>query len=97
MRRIMLYREDIQEVDDRQLRKELLQLIDEVGCDYLINGDDMEQFLQEDFLELIDMRRDKWGHELLLRHMDWKALARELMTNFSMEQTSDGQQWWFQR
>ena len=70
--------------------------MDSVESDYLVNGDDMEQFLQEDFLELIDMRSDKWGYELLLRHMDWKAVMEELTRDFSMEQTSDRQQWWYQ-
>ena len=96
MRKIMWYREDIQAMKDQQLRKELLELMDSVGCVYLVNGDDMAQFLQDDFLELIEMHGDEWGYELLLRHMDWKALAKEMIVEYSMEETSDGQQWWYQ-
>ena len=69
--------------------------MDSVGCDYLVNGDDMEQLLQDDFLELIEMHGDKCGYEQLLRYMDWKALGEEMIKDYSMEETSDGQQWWF--
>lgn len=96
MRPIMMQRHDVEALENRKLRKELLELMDSVECDYLVNGDDMEQFLQEDFMELLGVHRDQCGYDLLLRHMDWKALAQELMTDFSMEETSDGQQWWFQ-
>lgn len=96
MRRIMWYREDIQAMEDQQLRKGLLELMDSVGCVYLVNGDDMEQFLQDDFMELIEMHGDRWGYELLLKHMNWKALMEEMIVEYSMEETSDGQQWWYQ-
>lgn len=96
MRPIMMQRHDVEALKDKQLRKELLELMDSVECDYLVNGDDMEQFLQEDFLELLGVRRDQWGYDLLLRHMDWKALAGEIIEDYSMEESSDGQQWWYQ-
>lgn len=95
MRTIMWHRDDILGMDDSQLRKQLIEIMDSAQCDYLVNGDDMEGFLQEDFLGIIGVGRGKWGYDFLLRHIDWKSLTEELLMDYSMEETSDGQQWWF--
>lgn len=95
MRTIVWYRNDILGMDDRELRKQLLGIMEHARCDYLVNGDDMEQFLREDFLELLGVRSGQWGYELLQRHMGWKRLAEEMLADYMMQETSDGQQWWF--
>lgn len=95
MRRIMWYREDIQAMEDQQLRKELLELMRAHHVDFAVPEEHIRDYVREGLEEDVSVNA-RPVYQMLYSYIRWDDLAEQSMKdNWVCEELSDGSEWWF--